>query len=195
MNCNYDIKSVPIKKDTIAIIAPGNPKDMVNLARLYYKGNIPFIFDPGQQIPIFNKIDLRYSITRAKIFISNDYELSLVKEKTKWTENQIIEEAGILITTLGEKGSVIKKQKEGNLKESFKVKPAKPKRIKDPTGAGDAYRAGIIKGIIEKWPLWTAGDFASTVACYAIENYGTQNHKFNFESVKKRYKTNYKNKL
>lgn len=190
MNQNYDTNSVPTRKDTIAIIAPGNPKDMVNLARLYYKENIPFIFDPGQQIPVLNKRDLQYCIIRATIFISNDYELELMAQKTKWTKEQIAQKTNILITTYGEKGSVIRE-----CDSTFDINPAKPKKVKDPTGAGDAYRAGLIKGLIEKWPLWKIGDFASTVACYAVENYGTQNHKFNFEEVKRRYKINYKNQL
>jgi len=190
MDNNYDTNFIPIKKNTIAIIAPGNPKDMIALTKFYHKHKIPFIFDPGQQIPTLNKKNLQDSIKKAKIFISNDYELNLVIKKTGWSENEILNNVEILITTLGNLGSGIQTQKE-----RFYIKPAKPKNINDPTGAGDAYRAGLIKGLIEKWALPTITNFASTVACYAVENYGTQNHKFNFEQVARRYKLNYKIKL
>jgi len=189
------LKPCPIKyskalKNSMAIISPGNMEDMVNLSKLYAKNNIPYIFDPGQQIPVLTKEELKKCIEGARIFISNDYELSMVSKKTGWSEKEILDHVEILVTTLGAYGSMIKTKNS-----SFKIKPAKPKKIVDPTGAGDAYRAGFIKGLIEDWPLQTAGEFAGTIACYAVENYGTQNHKFNFKEAKKRYEKNFNKKL
>lgn len=184
------IKYNKILENSMAIISPGNMKDMVNLSRLYAKNNIPYIFDPGQQIPVLTKKELKKCVEGAKIFISNDYELSMVSKKTGWSEKKILDQVEILATTLGERGSIIKTKNS-----IYKIKPAKPKKIVDPTGAGDAYRAGLIKGLIEDWPLQMAGEFAGTIACYAVENYGTQNHKFTFKETKKRYEKNFNKKI
>ncbi|MCK4891421.1 MAG: carbohydrate kinase family protein, partial [Candidatus Pacebacteria bacterium] len=170
----------------LAIIAPGHPGDIVKLSKLYSENNIPFIFDPGQQIPTLSGEDLKNSIKGAKVFISNDYELSLVLRKTNWSEKEILNNAEIIITTLGEKGSIIKTQKE-----NYEIQPAKPKNTSDPTGAGDAYRAGLIKGLIEGWPIDVVGRFGGVVSCYTVEKYGTQTHKFSFDQVKKRYNKNF----
>lgn len=179
-----------IKKDllenAIAIVAPGFKGDMTDYPRLYKKNNIPYIFDPGQQIPALSAEELRESITSAKAFISNDYELSLVLAKTGWDEGDILNQVEILVTTLGEKGSVVKTKKE-----KFDIPPAKPQDIKDPTGAGDAYRAGFIKGLINNYPMDKTGKLASLVSVYAVENYGTQNHKFSWGDVQKRYRENF----
>lgn len=175
-----------INNNVIAIIAPGCIEDMINLPNIYAQKNIPFIFDPGQQVTILSKKDLRNSIKKARIFISNDYELSLVEKKTGWDENKILKNVEILVTTLGSKGSLIKTKKT-----SYQIKPAKPKNTSDPTGAGDAYRAGFIKGLIKNWPLKTIGQFAGVVACYTVEKYGTQTHQFNLEQVKQRYLKNF----
>lgn len=188
-------KPCPIKysnelKNSMAIISPGNMEDMVNLSKLYVKNNVSYIFDPGQQIPVLAKEELKKCIKGAKIFISNDYELSMVSKKTGWSEKDILDKVETLVTTLGSHGSIIKTKNS-----SFKIKPAKPKKIVDPTGAGDAYRAGFIKGLIENWSLQAAGEFAGTIACYAVENYGAQNHKFNFNEATKRYEKNFNKKL
>jgi len=177
-------------KNSLAIVAPGLMEDMINLSDFYIKNNIPFIFDPGQQIPALGKNELIKCIKGARIFISNDYELSMVTKKIKWSESDIMKNVEILVTPLGEQGSVIKTKSE-----TIKIKPAKPKSIVDPTGAGDAYRAGFMKGLLEKWPLAITGKFAGTIACYAVENYGTQNHIFNFNQAKKRYKENFNKQL
>jgi adenosine kinase len=107
-------------------------------------------------------------------------------KKTGWSEKDILGKADILITTLGEKGSIIKTKKE-----EFEIPPAKPEKVKDPTGAGDAYRSGFIKGLINDWPLKKAGRLASVVSAYAVETYGTQNHAFNWEDIRKRFKENF----
>ncbi len=177
-------------KNSIAIIAAGVKEDMINHSKFYFEHNIPFIFDPGQQITSFGSDELTSCIKKAKFFISNDYELSMALKKTKWSEHDILENVDILVTTLCESGSIIKTKNE-----VYQINSAIPKSISDPTGAGDAYRAGFIKGMINNWPLQVAGEFAGVVACYAIENYGTQNHKFDFEAIKKRYEENFNKKL
>ena len=190
MNNAYDLNEIKAclknEKKIIAIIAPGYPRDMIDFAEFFRKNNIPFIFDPGQQITALGAEDLQNSIKGAKIFISNDYELSMVMKKTGWNEKEILSNVKILVTTLGKYGSKIQTQDK-----VFEIKSAKPDNISDPTGAGDAYRAGFIKGLIEGWTFDVIGRFAGTVSCYAVEKYGTQAHSFDFEKVKKRYQDNF----
>ncbi len=177
-------------KNSLAIIAPGLVKDMTRLVKFYDKRGISYIFDPGQAIPLLSANNLKEGIRKAKAFIFNDYELSMVTKKTCWEKSDILENVEILATTLGNKGSIIKTRGK-----TYKIPPAKPKSTIDPTGAGDAWRAGFIKGLIEDWPLEVVGRFASVAACYAVENYGTQTHWFDFKEVKKRYRENYEEGL
>lgn len=183
-----DLDSFDYSNSEIAVIAPDNPENILNLINIYQKNNVPYIFDPGQQIPSLTPESLQEGIKGAKIFISNDYELSLIVKKTGLTEAEILAQVEILITTLGEKGSIIKTKDQ-----ILEIKPAKVEQIIDPTGAGDAYRAGLIKGLIEKWPLEKVGQFAGTVAAYAVETRGTQEHKFELRNVMERYEINFKN--
>jgi adenosine kinase len=179
-----------VPKVDFAIIAPGNVKDMQRLPKVFRDKNIPFIFDPGQQIGTLSGEDLRNGIKGAKVFMSNDYELSLALKKTGWSEADILQHAEIIVTTMGEKGSQIKTADIGH-----SILPAKPKDASDPTGAGDAYRAGFIKGLVSGWPLDMAGRFASTVAAYTVEAHGTQTHRFSLNDVAQRHCDNFKEEL
>ena len=96
----------------------------------------------------------------------------------------------ILVITKGDKGSEI--HNEGKI---IKIPPAKPKNTSDPTGAGDAYRAGLIKGLAEGWPLEKTGRLAVLVAVYTVEKYGTQTHKFTWYGLRKRYRENFREEL
>lgn len=173
-------------RNALAIIAPGYTSDMIEYPKEYRKNNIPYIFDPGQQIPVLSKQALRDGIKYAKAFISNDYELSMVSKKTLWSEKEILAKTGLVITTLGAKGSIIKTKDK-----KYIIPSAKPENTKDPTGAGDAYRAGFIKGMVENWPLDKAGRLASVVSVYTVETYGTQTHTFTWNDIKKRYRKNF----
>ncbi len=184
------INQTLLKNNNLAIIAPGNETDMFELSKAYKKNKTPYIFDPGQQIPALTTTQLKTGINDTMVLISNDYELSMIQNKTGFTEKQILQKAKILITTLGEKGSIIKTKDK-----TFKIPVAEPKEVKDPTGAGDAYRAGLIKGLISGLNLEQSGQLASVVSVYAVENYGTQNHKFSINEIKKRYRQNFKKDL
>ena len=179
-----------LKKTTIAIVAPGNINDMADYSSQFRQARIPYIFDPGQAIPALSGRILRQCASGAKIFISNDYELSLVLKKTGWTKKQLLDKIEILVTTFGDQGSVF----ETRGKKIY-IPIAKPKKILDPTGAGDAYRSGLIKGLIKKYPLAKIGRLAALVAVYTVEAYGTQTHKFSWKSLSERYRDNFKEKL
>ncbi len=198
---NFKTKLPKVKKDDIAIVAPADPNQMLDLAEFYFNKKIFFIFDPGQQIIQFTKRQLLKAVKLASIYIVNDYELALTKKITGHSKEDILNRAGILITTVGSKGSIIDLSIDNKIKR-VKIKPVQSKLIKDPTGAGDAYRAGLIKGLIDfkeddlyKMPWWKIGEIATLCATYAAENYGTQNHKYTFADFKKRYLREFKNKL
>ncbi|RJQ31409.1 carbohydrate kinase family protein, partial [Candidatus Parcubacteria bacterium] len=129
-----------LKKDfgkyDIAIAAPGQQNDMVKVCSICRKKKIPYIFDPGQQMAALSGLQLLQCLNGAEVFISNDYELAMLFKKTGLNEKSLIKKIKVLVTTLGEKGSIIKTQKE-----IYKIPPAKPKNTSDPTGAGDAFRA------------------------------------------------------
>jgi len=189
--CSFlDSDFASCKENILAIISPGNISDMENLIKIYVKNNIPYIFDPSQQIPALSADALRSGIKGARIFISNDYELSLVTKKIGWSEEEIKNNVEILVTTLGEKGSIIKTKDK-----TYNIPAAKVKNIVDPTGAGDAYRAGFIKGFLDDWPLEKIGRFAGVVATYAIEKHGTQEHQFSLGDVEEMYRENFGEEL
>lgn len=180
----------PFIKGGIAIIAPGNGKDMENYAKIYKKKGIRYIFDPGQQITSLSGAMIKRSLSGAEVLIGNDYEISLITKKTGWTINAIIDKVGMLIITKGEKGSLIHQGKK-----KYNIPAVKIKKTIDPTGAGDAYRAGLIKGLVNGWPIEKTCRLASVVASYAVEKRGTQEHKFNWSYIRERYYKNYRDTM
>lgn len=178
---------LPAPKDILlAIVAAGNPDDMRKLPGHFRTNGIPFIYDPAQQIPALSSEDLVSGMRGAEALIANDYELALIMKKTGLSEADILKETEMLVTTLGERGSRVAVQEE-----TFEIPPAKPKSNEDPTGAGDAYRAGFIVGMLNGWPLSVVGRFAGVIACYAVEKKGTQAHTFTSDDVQSRYRENF----
>ncbi len=163
--------------DSLAIISPGNVEDMLTYARDYKAKGIRYIFDPGQQIPILPKEGMAEMIDGADILISNDYELEMISKALGKPRDQLLEMANSIITTLGEQGSAVFQRGH----HEVKVGAAKANRVKDPTGAGDAYRAGLIKGLVMAKPLAQAAAMGSVCGSYAVEHYGTQEHVFSQE--------------
>lgn len=178
------IKSVKQNQEiNFVVIAPTMPKAMDNFVSQAKKLSIPYLYDPAQQIPRISPKELKNGINGAEILIGNDYELALIMKKTGFTKNEILKKVKILITTLGEKGSLIETKKE-----KIKVGIVKPEKIVDPTGAGDAYIAGFLAGYINSQPLKACGQMGATCASFAIEQYGTQSHNFTTSEFQERYK-------
>ncbi|MCL5784788.1 MAG: carbohydrate kinase family protein [Patescibacteria group bacterium] len=169
-----------------AVISPNNPQAMVKFAADCQKQAIPYMLDPGMQLPALSPGDLKDMLKGAKILIGNDYEIALLKEKLFLSDSQLLDKVKILITTLGEKGSVIQTKDQTLQIDSGKVTEAV-----DPTGAGDAYRAGFLAGFTKGWNLKTCGQMGSIAACFAVEKYGTTSHTFSLEEFKKRYQENF----
>lgn len=178
--CDFTDHSLDFS-DAIAIIAPGNIQDMIRLSKLYHEKNVYSIFDPSQSLPVWNCQNLRDAISQNDVTISNLYELSLIENITELSKEEIIQEAGTLITTLGEKGSEINTSQGYNHIDSIVVN-----EVIDPTGAGDSYRGGLMKGLINGWDITSSCALGSVVAAEVVATRGTQNYSIGFEeSVKK----------
>ena len=157
--------------DTLAIIAPGNLEDMMGLPELFRGLKAPFIFDPGQSLNIWQGGDLAKAMAGALVLISNDYELEMIMRMTGRDKGGLLESVEAIITTKGEKGSVL------CTKEGETPIPAVPAaKVVDPTGAGDAFRAGLIKGLSGGLELFEACLWGASLASLAVAAYGTQEY-------------------
>jgi adenosine kinase len=170
------------KDPALAIISPGSTDDMNAYSAEFKELGIPYIFDPGQSIPVLSGEEITEMITGARMLISNDYELELIQQKTGLDRTGILERTPVLVTTLGEKGSRIVSA-EGE--DQVPTVPAD--QVVDPTGAGDAYRAGLIKGMITGKTLGEAARMGAVCASFAVARRGTQEHAFTLEAFRKRY--------
>ncbi len=168
-------------EDTIAIISPGNLEDMVNYPRICKERGIGYIFDPGQSLPVLNAPDVADAIDGCRILISNDYELDLITKKTALDRNDLIRRAGTVIVTLGEKGSQVL-----TAGGEINIPAIKPRKVEDPTGAGDAYRGGLISGLIKGKDIEECARMGSVCASFAVESYGTQDYRFGPEEFEER---------
>ena len=174
-----------IKTDFV-VVSPNNPQAMIRFCSECQESHIPYMFDPGMQLPALNTGDLKNMLNGATILIGNDYEISLLKEKLSLDEEALLNQVEILITTLGEIGSLVQ-TKDQNLQ----ISAGKVTNVVDPTGAGDAYRAGFLAGFLKNLDLKVCGQMGSIASCYAVEKYGTTSHTFSLEEFKERYKESF----
>ena len=171
---------------TLGIVAPDGRDGMVQHAAQFAAAGIPFIFDPGQGLPMFGGEDLRAFIGQARWVAVNDYEWQLMQQKTGWTAREVMERVEALIVTQGARGSVI------HLKgREIAIPCAKARQVVDPTGCGDAYRAGLIHGLLRGLDWETTGRIASLMGTIKIEARGTQNHRFTAAEFADRYRASF----
>jgi adenosine kinase len=160
------------KNVTLAIIAPDGRDGMFLHAKECSEAGIPFLFDPGQGLPMFNGEELLHFIEMATYLAVNDYESQVIQDKTGLNLEQLATKVEALIVTLGGEGSHI--YADG---QRFEIPCVKADKIVDPTGCGDAYRAGLLYGIANGWDWPTCGRLASTMGAIKIASRGGQNHK------------------
>jgi adenosine kinase len=170
----------------IGIVAPDGRDGMIQHAEQFAAANIPFIFDPGQGLPMFGGDDIKRFVDQATWVAVNDYEWELVQQKTGWTARDVIERVKALIVTRGAQGSVIYTP-EGEVQ----IPCAKAKAVVDPTGCGDAYRAGLLHGLLHRLDWKTTGRIASLLGAIKIESLGTQNHRFTKAELETRLKESF----
>lgn len=166
----------------IGIVSPNGREGMIQHAQQFSDNNIPFIFDPGQGLPMFGGAELLDFIDKATWVAVNDYELQMLMDKTGLSADKIAAKVSALIVTLGAKGSQI--YTEGKI---IDVEPAKAYSIVDPTGCGDSYRAGLIFGLIRQFDWLTIGRISSMMGAIKIASAGTQNHSFSIDRFHQLY--------
>jgi adenosine kinase len=170
----------------LTIISPNDPGAMVQYAEECRTLGLPFIFDPGQQCTRMSGDELKEGVAGASIVICNDYEFELLRQKTGFSEADVLAQSGALIVTRGEHGSSVISR--GGRSD---VPAVPPHRIVDPTGVGDAYRGGLMKGIALGLPPDVAARFGSVAATYALEHLGGQSHAFTWAEFVLRYEQHF----
>ena len=171
---------------SIGIVSPDGRDGMLAHATQFATAGIPFIFDPGQGLPMFDGEDLRQFVEQATWVTVNDYEWQLLKDRTGWDVADLTQRVKGLIVTRGAEGSVIYTPEA-----EFNIPAAKPSTISDPTGCGDAYRAGLLHGLMAGYDWLTVGRVASLMGAIKIECHGTQNHRFTREEFQERFQANF----
>jgi adenosine kinase len=167
---------------TIGLVGPDSRDAMIAHAQQFADAGIPFIFDVGQGLPMFSGEDLRSFIREATWVIVNDYEGQLIQERTGLSATQIASRCSAYIVTRGAEGSRI--YAGGKVGE---IPAVAPTHVVDPTGCGDAYRAGIIYGLMHGLDWETTGRLASLLGSIKIAHHGTQTHRFGLEEIQGRF--------
>ena len=172
-------------KETLVLVSPGNLDDMINYPKVCKQKGIGYIFDPGQALPVLQAQDLIEVITGCMLLIVNDYEFNLILDKTGLTKDALLALADATIITLGEGGSELYSRSTKLTIPSFKAA-----RVVDPTGAGDAYRGGLLSGLISGSDLESSAIQGSVCASFAVECNGTQVYSFTPEEFANRMRAN-----
>jgi adenosine kinase len=170
----------------LGIVAPDGRQAMIEHAAQFAAAQIPFIFDPGQGMPMFGGEELKTFIAQARWVAVNDYEWGLLQQKTGFTVSDITSQVDALVVTRGAEGSVIYTKGA-----SLTIPCAKPRAVVDPTGCGDAYRAGLIHGLLRGLDWEKTGRMASLMGAIKIESRGPQNHRFTQAEFDRRYQDNF----
>jgi len=166
----------------VGIVAPDGKQAMIQHSRDFVKAGIPHIFDPGQGMTLFNGDELKQFIEEARYIVVNDYEYQLLKEKTGLNGKTITAQVEALIVTRGAEGSTLR-TRDGKID----IEPVEPDDVQDPTGCGDAFRAGLIYGLLNDLDLVTACRIGSVMGAIKVAQQGPQNHYPTFDDIQARF--------
>lgn len=173
--------------DLFVVIGPNDPVAMRRYVDECTKDKLRYLYDPAFQIDNFSPEELLNAISHAELVIGNDYEIALIEQKLGMShEELILLGPKAILTTLGAKGSIIETRHE-----AIHIKPAVPKKVSDPTGAGDAFRGGFLAGYVRGFTLESCGKMGSVAAVYTVEKYGTITHHYTKKQFEERYVENY----
>jgi adenosine kinase len=186
MNESHQNSVSDARNISIGIVSPDGRDGMIQHAQQFADANIPFIFDPGQGMPMFNGDELLRFAELASWITLNDYEAQLFEERTGKSPHEIAEMVDALIITRGSEGSHIY-----TAQHRLEIPCAKAKELHDPTGCGDAYRAGLLYGLMNNMDWETTGRIASLLGALKIEAHGTQNHHFTRDSFDCRFEAEF----
>jgi adenosine kinase len=171
---------------SIGMVSPDGRAGMIQHAQQFADAGIPFIFDPGQGLPMFDGDDLRKFIDQATWVAVNDYEGQMLQERTGWSEQEISARVEALIITRGAQGSTI-----FSGEEKFAIPAVQATEVRDPTGCGDAYRAGLLYGLLNNLNWADSGRLAAVIGAIKIASLGTQNHRFSSAEVDDVFEINF----
>ncbi|MGQ0751302.1 MAG: carbohydrate kinase family protein [Betaproteobacteria bacterium] len=182
MNHSHENHVYEAREVSLGIIAPDGRDGMLQHAQEFYSAGIPYVFDPGQGLPMFRGEELLEFVRMADYVTVNDYECRMLQERTGATLDQLAKQVKAFVVTLGARGSVI--HTAGG---EIDIPSAKPEKIADPTGCGDAYRAGLLYGIANDLDWALTGRLASLLGAIKIACRGGQNHRFTREEIAVRF--------
>ena len=171
---------------TIGIVSPDGRQGMLDHAAQFDDGDIPFIFDPGQGLPMFDGDELKDFIDKATWVCVNDYESQMLQDRTGLSPHEIAERVDAMIVTLGGEGSHIYTDNK-----RIDIPAASVSHLHDPTGCGDAFRGGLLYGLMNKLDWETTGRIAALMGAIKIEQHGTQNHSFTPDEFAQRYRESF----
>jgi adenosine kinase len=174
------------KDVSLGIVSPDGRDGMLKHAQEFADGGVPFVFDPGQGMPMFSGSELLDFIDQANFITVNDYEAKLLQDKTGKTLDEIAKRVTALIVTLGADGSLIYADNK-----QIAIPTPKPHAVVDPTGCGDAYRAGLLYGIQSGWDWETTGRLASLMGSLKISSRGGQNHRHSLTEIADLFKQHF----
>lgn len=182
MNLAHENKIHSVKDATIGMVSPDGRDGMLQHATEFAECGIPFIFDPGQGLPMFSGDELMDFVDKATWVSVNDYEAQLIQERTGKSPHELAEHVAAFIVTRGGEGSVIYCKDKRH-----EIPTAKVGELNDPTGCGDAYRAGLLYGLMNDMDWETTGRIAAVMGAIKIEQHGTQNHSPSIEQISDRF--------
>ncbi|HEX7017514.1 MAG TPA: carbohydrate kinase family protein [Patescibacteria group bacterium] len=177
--------------DTLVVISPHDPTQMAVQVQQCAAAKRRLFYDVGQQINNISADDIRAGVAATELLIINDYEYEVLQQKTGWTEQELLQKVKTIVVTLGEKGSIIKTGSGREKTKNTKVPAVKIKKVIDPTGAGDAFRAGFLYGYVREWDLERCAQLGSVAASFVVEKHGAQEHTFTRKDIEKRYTATY----
>jgi adenosine kinase len=175
---------------TLGIVSPDGRQGMLEHAAQFAEAGIPFIFDPGQGLPMFGGEELKRFIAQATWVCVNDYESQLLQERTGLSPHEIAEQVEALIVTLGGDGAHIYTDRQ-----RIDIPAAPVSTMNDPTGCGDAFRAGLLYGLMNDLDWQTIGRISALMGAIKIEHHGTQNHSFSADEFRERYRMSFSDEL
>lgn len=170
----------------LAIISPCHPKRMIAIAEACLDKNVPYIFDPGQALPVLSDLDIKFLLNKSIGVIANEYESNLISERLDLSLDDLAKNAGFLVQTCGEKGCILYKDIAPQ-----RVDAIQDLAIVDVTGAGDAFRAGFLFGMVEGKDLKRCCEFGNTVASFSLSGNGAQLHSFDIDEFFNRLESHY----
>jgi adenosine kinase len=189
MGDSSSLTFIPWKDENVlAVISAHDPAAMRQQVEECTLHNIRYIYDVSQQASNLSADDIKLGLQKTEILCANDYELGLISQKLDKTEAEIIQSVPICITTLGKAGCRIEGKR---VAKPISVSAVPNLQVVDPTGAGDAFRAGFFFGYIRSWPLEKCAKLGCVVASFAIEQHGTQEHNFSLTAIRRRHQQTY----